>query len=51
MQRISLKDVPEDVLEIIIKEKAETMKRTKRINVSFAETLYKIVRDWGKRNP
>lgn len=43
-----LRDVPPDVLEIVIDEKAETMKRTKRVVVGFEETLYRIVREWKK---
>lgn len=43
-----LRDVPNDVLKIVIEEKAETMKRTSRVVVGFEETLYKIVRDWSK---
>lgn len=47
--RKSLKCVPDDVMKIIIKYKSEIMVRTTRTNVSFEETLYKIVREWGKK--
>ena len=43
-----LRDVPNDVLKIVIEEKAETMKRTNRVVVGFEETLYRIVRGWNK---
>lgn len=43
-KRISLKCVPEDILDMVIKEKTEIMTRTKRVNVSFEEALYKLVR-------
>jgi hypothetical protein len=43
-----LRDVPEDVLKIIINEKAEIMKRSNRVVVGFEETIYRIVREWKK---
>lgn len=43
-----LKCVPNDVLQIIIEEKAQRMVKLSRTNVSFEETLYSMVREWKK---
>lgn len=46
--RASLKCIPDDVMKILIEEKADRMKRTNRVKVSLEETIYGIVREWDK---